>query len=559
MGTIAEKLSYLADTKDLFKDRLNSLGAEITSSTTFRNYLTWLDTFYGEVSDKTDLSQNGVVGRTSQESTTGKNLLNYTGIYSSGQGLTNTLASDGTITTTGVPSKNYAEILPVVDIKDLLEDNTTYTLSQETNNDYFFAQLNIHTAGGSYSYHNTKSSAYTFTTDFSTYDKYEITLQTTTTSEWGSDSRTISNRFQLEEGPTATAIEKFTYGASPNPSYPQPVNNLTGNVDYTIRGKNLWDYRAVPRSDNLTLHGITYVINDDGSITLNGTSTRQYIGLIYNITLPAGTYYIGGCPDGGSVRGYSVCVSWGNGTHIIVAPSKNAMQSFTLTEETTIQFWAVRIGGNTATFNNTVFYPMLYTVNDNNYDPYIEPKKVTIPLGDIELCNIDTYEDKIYSSNDRFYLYKETTKYNLFELPYIYSGSSTTPVDRTTLLVNNMGFKSTYLSNIVKSSLQNDSSIPNRVVTNMGTTGTWWLTLADNLTGINSSDDDTTKVSKIITYLQSKNAVLITYLATPTTTEITQENYPSLYNALKQIQDYLTAYKINKEFILGYSSPEIEY
>ena len=67
MGTVAEKLSYLADTKDLFKDRLNSLGAEIIESTTFRNYLTWLDTFYGEVSDKTDLSINGVVGRTSQD------------------------------------------------------------------------------------------------------------------------------------------------------------------------------------------------------------------------------------------------------------------------------------------------------------------------------------------------------------------------------------------------------------------------------------------------------------------------------------------------------------
>jgi hypothetical protein len=48
-------------------------------------------------------------------------------------------------------------------------------------------------------------------------------------------------------------------------------------------------------------------------------------------------------------------------------------------------------------------------------------------------------------------------------------------------------------------------------------------------------------------------------LSTPTTTEITQDNYPALYNALKQIQDYLTAYKINKEFILGYFSPEIEY
>lgn len=34
---------------------------------------------------------------------------------------------------------------------------------------------------------------------------------------------------------------------------------------------------------------------------------------------------------------------------------------------------------------------------------------------------------------------------------------------------------------------------------------------------------------------------------------------PSMYATHKQIQDYLTSYKINKEFILGYSSPEIEY
>ena len=46
---ISDKLNYLIETKQLFKDRLNSLGAEITSSTTFRNYLNWLDTFYGEV------------------------------------------------------------------------------------------------------------------------------------------------------------------------------------------------------------------------------------------------------------------------------------------------------------------------------------------------------------------------------------------------------------------------------------------------------------------------------------------------------------------------------
>ena len=33
----------------------------------------------------------------------------------------------------------------------------------------------------------------------------------------------------------------------------------------------------------------------------------------------------------------------------------------------------------------------------------------------------------------------------------------------------------------------------------------------------------------------------------------------TLVNQLNAIQDYLTSYKINKEFILGYSSPSIEY
>ena len=39
METNNEKISYLSKTKMFFKDGLNSLGAKITNSTTFRNYL----------------------------------------------------------------------------------------------------------------------------------------------------------------------------------------------------------------------------------------------------------------------------------------------------------------------------------------------------------------------------------------------------------------------------------------------------------------------------------------------------------------------------------------
>ena len=60
-------------------------------------------------------------------------------------------------------------------------------------------------------------------------------------------------------------------------------------------------------------------------------------------------------------------------------------------------------------------------------------------------------------------------------------------------------------------------------------------------------------------FLDNNNFEYYCILTTPTTTEITPTNYPTLYNQLKDILNYLTQYKINNEFILGYDSPEIEY
>ena len=265
---ISDKLNYLIETKRLFKDRLNSLGAEITSSTTFRNYLTWLDTFYGEVSDKTDLSVNGVVGRTSQDS-------------------------------------------------------------------------------------------------------------------------------------------------APSPNSPQQVNNLTGNVAYKIT-------------------------------------------------------------------------------------TQNGEQTF------------------------------------------------TIPLGDIELCAIDTYEDKIYSSDGRFYLNKNIGK-------VVLDGSESWGLWSTNV------FYIPKISEIRKSFSNYYTFGETKETAGSLKNGEYcWSNAANGYTTLFKNTDIET-AADFKTWLSTHNTTVYYVLATPTTTEITQENYPSLYNALKQIQDYLTAYKINKEFILGYSSPEIEY
>lgn len=641
-----------------------------------------LDLFYNEVSDKTNLSQNGVVGRTSQESTTGKNLIKFSDAksYAYINGVPANLTGTNYVTSSDDNSFSitYLSNLFIGVVSDIMElqPDTQYTISFNRTQNSNFQQrvhfLNV-AIDGTLSLNRANNagvygSPYTYTFTTGETGRTAIMISVNNSTPRG-ESETIKN-IQVELGSTATEFEPYTNGASPNPDYPQPINNLSRDVPYKVSGKNLFKASSSNYKQGLT---ITYD-SDTGEITFGGTTTGGYPTLsnYTNTYIPAGTYtfsidktlpYTIFCRFRNASGQYPTVISIGSGelsktitttydavrlelvysvvTSGITIPettikpmiekglaastfepyisqifniplkSKNlfdkdsedighvysstgsydisglwntsdwikASDYITISASTTgsmnillsefdnskifIQRTQQMATSKTYNLNTNTKYVRLSYKNDIGiYDIQIEESSAPTDYEsyyDIELCEIDTYEDKIYSSNGRFYLYKETTKYNLFELPYTYSGSSTTPVDRTSLLVTNMGFKSTYLSNIVKSSLQNDSSIPNRVITNMGTTGTWWLTLTNNLTGVNSSDDNTTKVSKIITYLQSKKAVLITYLTTPTTTEITQENYPSLYNALKQIQDYLTSYKINKEFILGYSSPEIEY
>lgn len=58
MGTISEKLTYLNTTKQKLKDSINALGGDITSETTFRNYVTELDNIYSSLPKTTGEGSN---------------------------------------------------------------------------------------------------------------------------------------------------------------------------------------------------------------------------------------------------------------------------------------------------------------------------------------------------------------------------------------------------------------------------------------------------------------------------------------------------------------------
>ena len=71
--------------------------------------------------------------------------------------------------------------------------------------------------------------------------------------------------------------------------------------------KNLIPY---PYADTTkTENGVTFTVNSDGSITVNGTATQNTIfNLKYHLTLPKGKFYFSGCPKNGSTSTYYIAV-----------------------------------------------------------------------------------------------------------------------------------------------------------------------------------------------------------------------------------------------------------
>lgn len=557
---ISDKLNYLIETKQLFKDRLNSLGAEITSSTTFRNYLTWLDTFYGEVSNKTDISQNGVVGRTSQESTTWKNKYGITSVetkvYGSGLPNANTnniIVDEYDLNNIKFHTKATGQYFQVLFPTYQLEPNTSYiitynrtnNLSSGANSRRFIYSLDnennyaiIHylTANDDGDMH------YTFTTT----ETGKIAIAFGFYNNASVNSSEINNLMVRLASDTDATFEPYTYGASPNPDYPQPINNLSGDVPYKVSGKNLLDTNRMvqftPSSSSwYSVDGIDRFYNTTQIIKSN-----VYYDLKANTTY---TFSIYSTLNKNTSVGNPIQLVDKSGQVITSISQNNTYMTFTTTED-------IRAYPRMSVQSANVLTQCIVQLEKGSivteYEPYIS-QTFNIPLGDIELCNIDTYEDKIYSSDGRFYLEKNIGKETD-------DGSSDETWYKFNREINGCyGFRHNGLYSEILLCDKLTNYTAGQLYQGIGegigfSPAGGYLAVYIKSERINSYD-----TSIFRTFLANNPITYYYQLATPTTTEITQENYPSLYNALKQIQDYLTAYKINKEFILGYSSPEIEY
>ena len=142
----------------------------------------------------------------------------------------------------------------------------------------------------------------------------------------------------------------------------EPYKSNTYEVNL---GKNLINNTATTQ----TINGITFTINEDKTVLVNGTSTAitPIVLIDKNFILPKGKYTLSGCPKGGGVNTWRIDIN--NGALPSQRDEGNGA-TFTLTEDLEVFNVRIRIA-NGVTVDNLLFKPMLEKGSTiHSYIPY---------------------------------------------------------------------------------------------------------------------------------------------------------------------------------------------
>ena len=228
--------------------------------------------YYGQVKTR---------GKSEQEVRSGKNVLNINSseLYKSGSATTKVEDDKISVTSNNNPVTSYASI--PIDVKP----NTDYTLSgiakviSNSITEACSAYVKIRDEKNSGNWVSNEQASInkdsTVNQDLSlTFNSGEHTrvwvwLYIKSSGVSGVISIDFSN-LQVEEGATKTNYEK--YGESPSPEYPSPIQNLSGDVETNVDNVNILPQYEETK-ETQTVNGVTITKNNDGTYTLDGTST----------------------------------------------------------------------------------------------------------------------------------------------------------------------------------------------------------------------------------------------------------------------------------------------
>lgn len=162
----------------------------------------------------------------------------------------------------------------------------------------------------------------------------------------------------------------------PSPSNVRPIHG-TDKLTICTGGVNMLATTATGR----TYAGITYTVNTDGSVKVQGTSTStSWLNAGAPTThVPAGTYTISG---GSSDTGLYIVGTFADGTTInnitIGGADGGTGRTFTLNQDCDI-YWQISVGNGKTV--DTVVYPMMAVgTSIADFVPYVAPSQTVLTL-----------------------------------------------------------------------------------------------------------------------------------------------------------------------------------
>ena len=317
----------------------------------------------------------------------------------------------------------------------------------------------------------------------------------------------------------------------------QPYQEQTYPIN--LKSKNLLPFPYT--EDNKTMNGVTFTVQPDGSVLVNGTATAQanikLFGLQYQDTqkeFPA--KYLYGGTNSVRLRALNntnenfvvLATDTGNGAEIDMSTYNKGYIELTVPNGTTV--------------DNQLIKPMvLDSLDDTTYEPYYN----------YELCEIDDYKDYIYKENDKWYLKKNIGKVAVdtsnITLKSNYTNIEYAEIPKPNDFIGKGNYEdyNVYCSHAVsdiKNAAQHawDSTYRIGKITNKANVNNFWLGFPKD-----------TGLDNIKTALNG--AVIYYVLATPTTEEITDTTL------IEQLEDLKTAKSVEGQTNITQVNEELPF
>ena len=374
---------------------------------------------------------------------------------------------------------------------------------------------------------------------------YKDFLANGTDTLWNNWEKVSGSGTEISLNNTIEAKMDFVYKGNtsqmgtPTPDTPIPVQVVSGDNTIKVEGKNLFDKSKISSvSGGTNNNGIITATSGNCSVFL---SSGGYIPVNNGDTI----YFSADIKLNSSSSGVWNNINDGvnGGTTKILYPTLSTtyqryQTSFTYSSNKSID----RIFIQSFNLSGSIEISNIMISKNNNatYEQYQTPQTYPINIGNIELCKIGTYQDRIYKDNGKWYLNKQIGK-------VVFKGGE----DESWSLqsINSHG-----IANFQKAIAQYIGTTDNISLVNYfspqtspisGETQEGYRLNTSKTFYVRIKSNTASTVENFKTWLSTHNTTVYYVLATPTTTEITDTTLISQLEAIKK--SYNTETNISQE------------